>query len=81
MNLTTTDEKKAALQTALAVCYAITDTIKEMGEAPAGVIYAALMQRFPSISLGDYQNLERTILNTKLVKKQGDLLIWVGPDA
>jgi hypothetical protein len=69
----------ASVQAAMAITIAVTETIREAGPlgAPCGMIYAALMSQ--GCSMEQYERIERAIVNTGLVVKKSDCLIWNGP--
>ncbi len=67
----------AQLNGALSLVFAVTETIREMGSAPAGILYAGLMTR--GVSMQDFDKLVGIITGAGLVEKRGDLLVWVGP--
>lgn len=71
--------QNAKLAAGLGIIRAILDTIKETGRTPRGVLYAALMQH--GATMEHYQQIERVILGTKLVRAENDCLVWVGPQA
>lgn len=65
------------LRAGLQVVLAVAETIREVGEAPAGHIYAALNAK--GVTMEGYQSIIRTLKNTGLVKERNDVLIWTGP--
>lgn len=62
---------------ALAVIKAVADTIKEVGEAPAGVVYSALMQW--GCSLQEFEAIIRILVNAGVVTQTHHVLKWVEP--
>jgi DNA-binding IclR family transcriptional regulator len=69
---------QAELKAGLAIVLAVTEAIRELGEAPAGPIYAALMHKTGM----DYQTFQKVVsilTGSGLVVKRGDLLVWIGP--
>ncbi|HKT90114.1 MAG TPA: hypothetical protein VJQ59_16835 [Candidatus Sulfotelmatobacter sp.] len=76
---TITDSQKNQIKGALALMLTVTETIREAGASgvPCGHLYAVLMAQ--GCSLEQYQMIERTALNTKLVEKRSDCLYWIGP--
>lgn len=68
----TATEKKAALK----VLMAVAETIRECGEAPAGTLYAGLMNH---VDIHGFEAIIRTLKNAGLVKESGHLLTWIGP--
>lgn len=69
----TTQEINAAIQLARAVA----DTIREVGEAPSGPIYAALMTA--GISYETYVACVEMLKRAKLVSESNRVLKWIGP--
>ena len=59
----------------LGVIRAIVETVREMGSAPVGPFYAALLG---SMDLDTFDRLLDFVLKTKLVRRDGHLLVWVG---
>lgn len=54
----------------------ITRAIHDLGEVPAGHLYAVLCGH---MTLDQFESAMRIICNTGLVDRHGDLLRWVGP--
>ena len=73
---TTLDEVK--IQAVSKILHAILEAIREAGRLPSGLIYAGLIEKFPGMSLEIYQRMEETMIETGLVRKEGDILIWTG---
>lgn len=73
----TTGNKDLAKAAALKVIRAMADTIREVGEAPAGVVYLALSQY--GCSLSQFEMILSVLADGKLIRRTGDLLVWVGP--
>lgn len=65
--------KKAAARVVMAVA----DTIREVGEAPAGVVYLALSQW--GCSLSQFEMIVSILTDGKLIRRDGDVLFWIGP--
>jgi hypothetical protein len=57
------------------VLMAVADAIKELKEVPSGHLYAALMGK---MDIQSYEAIIRTLINSKLVARRSDLLVWVG---
>lgn len=57
---------------------AIAGTIKDVGEAPSGVLYAGLMHY--GMSLETYLMIVRTLKSLGWVSESGHLLKWTGPE-
>lgn len=67
----------AELRAGLQILLAVSETIREAGETPSGVIYAALAGR---VSLEGYQSMLRTLKGAGLIEETpAHLLRWVGP--
>jgi hypothetical protein len=65
-------DKKAAL----AIVRAVVETVKECGRAPEGVLYAAVMDK--GCSLSSYQAIAQVLIASKLIRREGNELVWVG---
>ena len=59
------------------VMIAVTQAIHDAGEIPSGHLYAMLAGRMDHAA---YEKMISLLLNTGLVEKRGDLLIWAGPN-
>lgn len=75
---TSTQPTHAELKVALQLMMAVAETIREVGEAPSGTIYAALALA-DRVSLSGYQSLIANLKNAGLVREQSHLLTWIGP--
>lgn len=62
------------LQAGLGIIKAVADTVRELGRAPRGTLYAALMGR--GISFTAYERIEGILVNSGLVRRSGDELVW-----
>ena len=62
---------------ALSILRSVADTIKDVGRAPSGVIYAALSTH--GCTLQQYEQIVNMLIGSTLVKKIGHELIWNGP--
>lgn len=62
-----------------ATMIAVIETVRELGEAPSGPLYAALMAKVPILTFGDYQEMIAALKRTKLVVEKNNVLVWVGP--
>lgn len=63
------------IKAAIGIVRAVADTVKELGRAPRGVLYAALMAK--GASMADYEKIEAMLIRAKLVRRTGDELIWI----
>ena len=54
---------------------AIADTIKELGVVPSGQLYGTLVG---VMDLNTYESLVSRLVGAGLVKKNGNMLVWVG---
>lgn len=70
--MVTQEKIKAALE----VVRAVADTIREVGSAPAGIIYTAMMGR--GFTYSDFEAVIGILERGKLVDRRGDLLVWIG---
>jgi hypothetical protein len=69
----TPEQTKAAL----GILLAVSETIREVGEAPSGIIYAALMDR---VDMQGYTKMLNVLKGAGLiVETPAHLLRWVGP--
>lgn len=66
-----------AVITAFNVILAVADVVRESGTTPAGPVYAALAAK--GMSLQAFEKVIGTLQSAKLVRRDGDLLVWVGP--
>lgn len=64
------------LKAGLGIIVAVTETIREAGEVPEGVLYATLMDR---MDLAAFEKMVAIVVGSGLVTKQSHLLRWVGP--
>lgn len=69
----TSTEKVSA---ALSIVRAVADTIREVGQAPAGIVYQAFMAR--GYTMDDYYAVIGFLTRADLIESRGDLLIWKG---
>lgn len=67
----TSQEQKAMIQSAAA----IGEAIKDLGQVPAGHLYASVMAY---MSLAQFNAIVRALRNAGLVKEEHHLLTWVG---
>jgi hypothetical protein len=67
---------KEEMLAALDVATAALEAVREAGSMPAGHLYAMLCG---SVSLGGFDALVESLGRAKLVKREGDLLRWIGP--
>ena len=70
----TTQQQKQGLALMRIIC----ETVREVGEAPSGVVYAALMSH---CALAAYESLVSQLCGTGLISQRNNVLIWVGPKA
>ncbi len=70
--MTTTKEQLAA---GLQIVRAVADTIREVGTAPRGVIYTALMSK--GLSLANYEQIEGMLVRAGLVRVDSEQLVWI----
>lgn len=67
---------KQQTQDSITMIFAITETIRELGEVPSGHLYAGLMHK---ISLNSYEAVISMLIRANLVKRSYHLLTWIGP--
>lgn len=67
------------VQGLLKTCEAVRDAIKELGEVPSGHLYNVFMQA--GVDLRTYEQIIGLIVESGVVRKRGDLLIWVGTES
>lgn len=66
----------AQVTAALAITRAVAEAIRDMGEVPAGTLYAAMMDR---MDLATFESLIATLVRSGLVERRNShLLVWVG---
>lgn len=70
--MTATKEQIAA---GLQIVRAVADTIREVGTAPRGVIYTALMSK--GLSLANYEQIEGMLVRAGLVRVDSEQLVWI----
>jgi hypothetical protein len=68
----TTDQIKAALRIMLAVA----DTVQEEGRVPMSAVYLALDTK--GIGQHGFEAIVRQLVNSHLIRREGDELVWVG---
>ncbi|MGL6095385.1 MAG: hypothetical protein ACRC7O_06255 [Fimbriiglobus sp.] len=74
---TPADPKAAAALAALVgLIRAVAETIREVGEAPSGTVFAALQAA--GVTLTQYERIVQTLVDVKAVEKRGHLLVWIG---
>jgi len=73
--MTHTAKQVQAIKAALGMVYDA--IVSEPQGAPAGVIYAALMHG--GCTLSQYESMERILVASKVVRKEGDLLFATDP--
>lgn len=70
----TTSEKAKAL---LGIVQAIADSIREVGSAPEGVLYAACMG---NMRLDQFERIIDMLIRAKLIQRDSShVLTWIGP--
>jgi hypothetical protein len=62
----------------VAVVGAICETIRELGDAPSGPLYASIMAH-TSLSFDDYIKIIGTLKRAGLVRERANVLTWIGP--
>jgi hypothetical protein len=70
---------KTEVKAVISVMLAIAETIREMNEVPAGVLYASLLQHFPNLSASNFAQMTAQLKAAKLVEERHNLLRWIGP--
>ena len=68
---------KTDVRAALKIVQAVAEVIHDEGEAPAGVVYAAL-QSF-GIRLAGFQTIVEILKSAGWVEERNNVLKWVGP--
>lgn len=59
-----------------AIIKAVAETVKECGEAPEGVMYAALLERLPDITPQAWTAIVETVIARYPITRQNYLLKW-----
>jgi hypothetical protein len=63
------------LKAGLGIIRAVADTVRELGSAPRGVLYSALMAK--GITHSAYETIEGILIRGGLVRRNGDVLTWI----
>jgi hypothetical protein len=71
----TTEISDKAARAALEIAFALSEAIRELGEVPSGHLYAHVMGK---MDLELYEAAIGAIVRAGLVKRRGDVLVWVG---
>lgn len=71
-----TEVRTGEVKAAFAVLVAVSETIREVGQVPAGILYARLMDR---MDLAGFESMIRVLVNAGLIRQDGNILRWVGP--
>jgi hypothetical protein len=66
--------KQMTAVAALNVTAALAAAIRELGQVPSGSLYAHVMGR---IDLETYERMISMLVGAGLIRKRGDLLVWV----
>lgn len=68
--------RAAALHALMLILEAIRGTLDEAGEqgAPAGVIYTALMARFPTMTAEDFNRIVKILTDGGVARREGHVL-------
>ena len=74
--MTTQRTDAAATKATMGIIAAVGDCIRELGEVPAGHLYARLMG---AMTLEQFQKIIGVLVNCRVVKNENHLLTWVGP--
>ena len=69
------DARAAALHALILVVEALRATIDEMGEqgAPAGILFIALMERFPTMTATDFDRITGILVEGGAARREGDV--------
>lgn len=68
---------KREIEATILMVRAVADAIRDLGEVPAGHVYAHLMGH---MSLDTFEKIIATLVNAGLVKRDGfHMLTWIGP--
>lgn len=68
--------KKRIFEHSFRVIKEIMDAIRTAGRIPAGFLYSILLEAGMSHAM--WQDVEALIIETGLVRKENDLLVWTG---
>lgn len=55
----------------------IAGTIKDLGSAPTGPMYMALMHRWPDMSAAEFNDLINILEHSNAVRRSGHVLTWL----
>ncbi len=70
------ETSSASIVSAVSICAAIGETIRELGSVPSGILYANLMGK---MNLDQYQKVIALLKRTGLVTESNHVLTWSGP--
>ena len=62
------------IKAALGILDAVAQTIREVGSAPAGTVYAALMAH--GCSLAQFEQIIGILCRARIITRSGDMLTW-----
>lgn len=62
---------------AFVLAIAFAETIREVGTAPLGPMYAAYMEK--GGSLADFEAIMGVLVEAKLIRKTSETATWIGP--
>lgn len=68
--------KQEDVTSAIKICAAVAEAIRELGEVPSGHLYARLME---FVDIHQYDAVINTLIRAQLVERKNHLLRWVGP--
>jgi hypothetical protein len=68
----------AEIRAGFEILKATAEAIRDAGQVPAGHLYAMLCGH---LSIGGFESLISTLVNADLVKRNGDMLVWIAPRA
>jgi hypothetical protein len=70
------DVTKEQAEAGVRIILAISETIRELGEVPSGVLYAQLCG---ILDIDQYTSIIDNLKRTGLVEERNHLLTWIGP--
>lgn len=76
--MTEADKIKQQLKAFITSAAAVAEAIRALKAVPSGELYARVMVY---MEIGTYQRIIDTLVNSKLIRNDNHLLVWIGPDA
>lgn len=71
---------KEQVRAAVGLVLAVSETIRELGSVPEGILYSALMGKFPTMGLTEFESILGTIERAGGIVRSHHVATWVGPN-